>query len=73
MKTNVILIGMPGSGKTTIGRALAQDKKMDFLDFDDHVLENISLETAQKILPKNATVDAQFLVSQKVSVMLDAL
>ena len=32
---NIILIGMPGSGKSTVGRALAARLGMDFLDVDD--------------------------------------
>lgn len=33
-KTNLVLIGMPGSGKTSIGKKLAQRLKMDFVDTD---------------------------------------
>lgn len=34
-----ILIWMPGSGKTTLGKMLAQDLWMKFIDFDDDVIE----------------------------------
>ena len=34
---NITLIGMPGSGKTTIGKALAQARGMDFLDSDREI------------------------------------
>lgn len=34
---NVTLIGMPGSGKTTIGRALARATGMEFLDSDREI------------------------------------
>ncbi|MCL1962178.1 MAG: shikimate kinase [Desulfovibrionaceae bacterium] len=34
----IFLIGMPGSGKSTVGRALARRLRMDFAD-SDHVIE----------------------------------
>jgi shikimate kinase len=40
---NIILIGMPGSGKTTIGRRLAQALYMDFLDLDCLIEEETGL------------------------------
>lgn len=38
---NLILIGMPGSGKTTIGRALAQALGREFADADDILVSRI--------------------------------
>lgn len=35
----ISLIGMPGSGKSTIGRMLAQQLGWDFVDMDDYVQE----------------------------------
>ena len=32
---NIILIGMPGCGKTTIGKSLANQLEMKFFDSDD--------------------------------------
>lgn len=37
MRRNIILIGFMGSGKTTVGRALAHRLKMDFINTDDMV------------------------------------
>ena len=34
MKKNIVLIGMPGSGKTTVGRRLAEMLDMEFVDTD---------------------------------------
>ena len=34
---NIILIGMPGCGKTTIGKALAEEKGLVFCDLDEYI------------------------------------
>lgn len=36
---NIIIIGMPGSGKTTFGKALAERLGRDFFDADDVIVE----------------------------------
>lgn len=35
--TNIVLIGMPGSGKSTIGFLLSRKLKMNFIDMDDYI------------------------------------
>lgn len=37
--SNVVLIGMPGSGKSTIGKLLAETLKRDFIDTDQMIIE----------------------------------
>lgn len=37
VKNNVILIGMPGCGKTTIGEILSRKIKMNFIDMDKYI------------------------------------
>lgn len=43
-KQNIVLIGMPGSGKTTIGKAVAQKLGRDFIDSDDEIKKIIKTE-----------------------------
>ncbi len=38
---NIILVGMPGSGKTSIGRALAQRLNRPFADADEEIVKEI--------------------------------
>ena len=37
---NIILIGMPASGKSTVGRRLAKKLNMDFVDTDNLIEES---------------------------------
>ena len=38
-ETNIILTGFMGTGKSTVGRLLAKDLKMDFIDTDVEITE----------------------------------
>lgn len=40
MNKNIVLIGMPGSGKTTIGKELSKKLSMNFIDVDSYIEEN---------------------------------
>ena len=40
MQKNIALIGMPGSGKSTIGLDLSKKLKMQFIDVDSYIEEN---------------------------------
>lgn len=42
-KSNIILIGMPGSGKSTIGRRLARHFVLDYIDGDDLIEERMNM------------------------------
>lgn len=38
-KTNIILVGFMGTGKTTVGKILAEKLGLEFLDMDDIIVE----------------------------------
>lgn len=46
-KRGVLLIGMPGSGKTTIGRELSNVLKMNFLDIDEFIEKSTGKEVKE--------------------------
>ena len=37
MKTNILLIGMPGCGKSSIGKALSKSMDLKYIDMDDYI------------------------------------
>lgn len=46
-KENIVLIGMPGCGKTTIGKALADTLHRPFVDMDDEITQKIGCPIAE--------------------------
>ncbi|MDR0854369.1 MAG: shikimate kinase [Clostridiales Family XIII bacterium] len=46
-RPNVILIGMPGSGKSSIGKSAARILGMDFVDTDDLIVEKAGKPISQ--------------------------
>lgn len=48
MKSNIVLIGMTGSGKTTIGKQLSARLSMSFIDID-HYIEKTEKQTIPEL------------------------
>ena len=42
-RNNIILCGFMGSGKTTIGKLIAEFLKMDFIDTDDDICLKLNI------------------------------
>lgn len=45
--TRIFLIGYMGAGKTTLGRALAKELKIEFLDLDNYIEERLCKSISQ--------------------------
>lgn len=56
MKKNIVLIGMPGCGKTTIGKQLSEKLNMKFYDIDEYIED----KTNKKISEIFAISEAHF-------------
>lgn len=67
-KTNICLIGSPGSGKSTIGKLLAKLLSLQFLDVDDDHLEKVWNCSVSKKLADVG--DEQFIIEEGKAVML---
>ncbi len=46
-KENIVLIGMPSSGKTTVGKILADNLSREFYDLDDEIEKHIGCTIAE--------------------------
>lgn len=42
-RRNIVLIGMPSSGKTTIGKIISEKSGMEFIDTDDEIIKRIGM------------------------------
>ncbi|MCH2207695.1 MAG: shikimate kinase [Lentisphaerales bacterium] len=62
-KTNIVMVGMPGAGKSTIGVLLAKDMSMNFMDVDvfiqghegrrlQDIIDNDGIDTFKKLEEK---------------------
>lgn len=47
LHTKIFLVGLPGAGKTTLGKALAAKKRLDFIDLDEELVNSAKKSIAQ--------------------------
>ena len=47
MKNKIVIIGMPGSGKTTLGKILAEELNIKFVDMDEYIINKTGKTTVQ--------------------------
>ncbi len=52
-KQNIVLIGMPSSGKTTIGKILSEKLSKDFIDTDDLIVDKIKMPISNFLTKDN--------------------
>lgn len=67
---SIILIGMPGAGKSTVGVLLAKTLGMDFVDTDIEI-QNHAGKTLQKILDENGYLALRH-IEEEVLLNIDA-
>lgn len=60
---NIVLIGMSGVGKTTIGRALTKELELDFVDTDEEIQNNTNI-SIDKIFSNHGEAYFRFLESE---------
>ncbi|MDO4608457.1 MAG: shikimate kinase [Clostridia bacterium] len=65
-KRNIVLIGMPSSGKTTIGKALAQQLNMQFIDTDDEIIR-VTGKSAAEIINTRGEADFRDIESNVIA------
>ena len=66
---NIVLIGMPGTGKSVVGHALAQRLNYTFVDLDESIVEATG-KTLPEILREDG-LEEFFKIEEKVGVELN--
>ena len=68
-KENIVLIGMPSSGKTTVGQVLAHELKRELIDLDDEIENQIGCTIAEffKSHTEKEFRDIESLITKEIS------
>ena len=64
-KQNLVLIGMPTSGKTTIGKTLSEELGRDFIDSDEEIVEKIGMSISE-FFEKNGEAEFRKIEAQVI-------
>lgn len=67
----IVLVGMPGSGKSSIGRRLAQRMGLKFVDVDAHIEEAANGMSIAEIFTKHGEPEFRSLEARVISRLLD--
>lgn len=71
-KDNIVLIGFMGSGKSTVGRALADELNMGFLDTDEYIEEQAGM-TISEIFDKKGESEFRKLETETLIKLCNSL
>ncbi len=67
---NIVLLGYMGSGKSLIGRDLAQERKLEYLDLDDYI-ENQEKKTISQVFEEKGEIYFRKIESIYLKEVLD--
>ena len=71
-KDNIVLIGFMGSGKSTVGKALADKLSMDFIDTDEYIVNETGMSIAE-IFEKKGEAEFRRIETKTLSKLRDSL
>lgn len=68
---SIVLVGMPGSGKSSIGRRLAPKLDMDFIDADSEIVKAANGMTIPEIFAKHGEAEFRSLETRVIGRLLE--
>ncbi len=69
---SILIVGMPGSGKSSIGRRLAPKLGLDFFDADAEIIKAANGMTIPEIFAKHGEAEFRSLEARVIGRLLDA-
>ena len=68
---SIVLVGMPGSGKSSVGRRLAPKLGMDFVDADSEIIKAANGMTIPEIFAKHGEAEFRSLEARVIGRLLE--